>query len=199
MIQDFSGATGHRPYPMHPSGAAGRWGPGIAAVPLAFALMGSGSLAITSPILLKSHHVAVSADGMPSSPAAFTASAGEANMVAFQAALREMSDLSEVLVTEGEMQPINQQTLNYAIQLLCPLVLSMQQACSPMMLPLQGGGVGAEWHDFGLNIELRFRNVYDVYAEVEDARGIISEHHGRDPHLRLVQPALREFSRRSLG
>nr|WP_294551640.1 hypothetical protein [uncultured Rhodopila sp.] len=51
--------------------------------------------------------------------------------------------------------------------------------------------MGAEWHERGVNIELRFRRVFDVYAVIEDARGIVPDFHGRDPslqHARWLPP-----------
>ena len=114
---------------------------------------------------------------------------------AFRNALQEAIDLSELMIAQGDGDPIDHQTFIFAVQSLLPFVVSLALPC-PMVLPLQNGGVGAEWHDLGMNVELRFRKLYDVYAVVEDAHNIVLHYHGRDPYLQNVEPALRELSHR---
>ena len=69
---------------------------------------------------------------------------------------------------------------------------------APLVLPLQNGGIGAEWQVFGMNIELRFRNPYHIYSVLEDARGVIPPFHGRDPHLVQARTTLRELATRAV-
>jgi hypothetical protein len=99
------------------------------------------------------------------------------------------------MIAQGDGDPFDHQTFTYAVQSLLPFIVSLALPC-PMMLPLQDGGIGAEWHDLGMNVELRFRKLYDVYAVVEDAHDIVSPYHGRDPYLRNVESALLELSHR---
>jgi hypothetical protein len=129
------------------------------------------------------------------SPAALTDEAIWGRFGKLLDALTEASELSETMVSEDEASPIDDQTLSYAIGALTPLFISMEIP-APLILPLQNGGIGAEWHDFGMNIELRFRNPYHTYAVLEDARGVIPPFHGRDPRLVQAHTALREFATR---
>ena len=113
-------------------------------------------------------------------------------------ALIEAIELSKTLVAENEAAPINDQTYFYVVNVLAPLIVGMELPV-PLILPLQNGGIGAEWHDHGMNIELRFRNPYDIYAVLEDARGAIQPFYGRDPFLVQTRAALRELSTRAVG
>jgi hypothetical protein len=116
----------------------------------------------------------------------------------FREALRDALELSDTMIADEAGEPIDNQTLIYAIQTLEPLVMSLKLP-PPLMLPLQNGGIGAEWHTSGMNIELRFRKPYDVYAVLEDAQGAVPQYHGRDPHLVQAGSALCELSARSAG
>lgn len=68
----------------------------------------------------------------------------------------------------------------------------------PLILPLDDGGVSAEWHDHGLNIEVRFRSSNSYYVVIEDARAQIPEYRGRDPLLARVIEAISALARRSI-
>src|SRR6516225_6752499 len=68
------------------------------------------------------------------------------------------------------MRPVDDQTLLYAVQSLAPLILSLELP-PPLVLPLQNGGIGAEWHTSGMNIELRVRKPYGIYAVLEERPG----------------------------
>ena len=120
---------------------------------------------------------------------------GSLALDAFAAVIREAIELAASLSEEGEFAPINRQTYEYAIKSLLPLVGAFALP-APLLLPLENGGIGAEWHDRGLNIELRFRAPYDVYAVIEDARGTVEPLHGRDNNLAKAQTALGEFAHR---
>jgi hypothetical protein len=135
----------------------------------------------------------------PESPAALTERSVRATLVEeLYKALIEAIELSRTMVAEDEAAPINHQTYFYAVKVLAPLIIAMELPV-PLILPLQNGGIGAEWHDRGMNIELRFRNPYHIYAVLEDARGEILPFHGRDPHLVRARVALHEFTTRWLG
>jgi hypothetical protein len=169
---------------------------------LAAAVLSAG-VAGTSPVLTSpvSMHRASSAtpEGLRQwSPAALTERAVRARLEEFGKAVAEAIELSDAMVAENEAAPINYQTLTYAVEALAPLIVAMGLS-SPLMLPLQNGGIGAEWHDVGMNIELRFRSPYHVYAVLEDARGAIPPFHGRDPHLVHTRLAMRRFATRAVG
>ena len=66
----------------------------------------------------------------------------------------------------------------------------------PLVLPLRDGGVGVEWHECGLNIELRFRYSARAYVLIEDVRGIIPAHQSEDHFFMWSETALRELSER---
>jgi hypothetical protein len=133
------------------------------------------------------------------SPAALTGRSVRATLVEeFGKALIEAIELSKTMVAESEAAPLNDQTYFYAFNVLAPLIIAMELPV-PLILPLQNGAIGAEWHDHGLNIELRFRNPYDIYAVLEDARDAIQPFYGRDPFLVETLAALRELSTRAVG
>jgi hypothetical protein len=67
----------------------------------------------------------------------------------------------------------------------------------PLISPMRRGGLSAEWHERGMNIELRFRGPRDVYAVIEDARGAIEDFRGRDPDLARAADAIAELAVRS--
>ena len=115
---------------------------------------------------------------------------------AFFDAVREAVDQAVAMADEGEIAPPNAQTYQFAIVSLAPLA-HVFALPAPLLLPLQDGGIGAEWHDHGLNVELRFRAPYDVYAVIEDADAIVDELHGRDNDLKKAQLALAELSHRA--
>ena len=129
------------------------------------------------------------------SPVDFTRKPADLKIKEFISAFYEAKKLSEMMVVEGEGAALNIQTWIYAAQELISLVATLDLP-SPLMLPLQNGGIGAEWHDLGLNIELRFRNPYQIYAVLEDARGIIPELHDYDPNLVQARISLRELATR---
>ncbi len=116
----------------------------------------------------------------------------------FREALRDALELSDTMIADEAGDPIDNQTMIYAIQSLEPLFMSLNLP-PPLVLPLQNGGIGTEWHTSGMNIELRFRKPYDVYAVLEDAQGAVPPYHGRDPHLVQSRSALCELSARSAG
>jgi hypothetical protein len=76
-----------------------------------------------------------------------------------------------------------------------PLFVSLRL---PLIMPMDDGGVSAEWHEQGLNIEVRFRASRSAYAVIEDARTQIPEYRGRDPMLARVIEALITLARRSI-
>ena len=110
-------------------------------------------------------------------------------------AVSDAIQLNGTMVAAEEGDPLDSQTLLYAIQSLAPLVMSLRLP-PPLILPLESGGIGAEWHTSGMNIELRFRKPYDVYAVLEDVRGATTPFYGRDPDLVHTHPALQQLSRR---
>ena len=59
--------------------------------------------------------------------------------------------------------PHGQATVDYAVQSLLPII-KRYKLPAPLMLPLQNAGIGFERHTGGMNIELRFRKPYQVYA-----------------------------------
>ena len=67
----------------------------------------------------------------------------------------------------------------------------------PLILPLDLGGLSAEWHNHGLNIEIRFRASQPVYLIIEDARAQIKEYRGRDPSLARAFQAIIALAHRS--
>jgi hypothetical protein len=113
----------------------------------------------------------------------------------FFEALSDALELNATMADAEEGDPFDVQTWQYAVQSLEPLIASLELPI-PLILPLQNGGISAEWHAAGMNVELRFRKPYDVYAVLE-GRGDPT-FHGRDPDLGRARDALRNLSRRCL-
>jgi|SRR5271165_4543106 len=115
-------------------------------------------------------------------------------IASFKEALNDALELNVEMVNDGEGDQVDSQTVQYAALSLNPLIASMELP-TPLVLPLQNGGIGAEWHAYGMNIELRFRKPYDVYAVLEDARSP-EEFRGRDPDLERTRIAIGELGKR---
>ena len=62
--------------------------------------------------------------------------------------------------------------------------------------PLQLGGVSCEWHELGINLELRFRGLTDIFAVIEDARSELTEYYGPDGELLRAREALAVLAQR---
>lgn len=113
---------------------------------------------------------------------------------AFRDAFVAGAELAVEMSEADEMDPPDSDIWNRAAGLLstfAPLVPS------PLVHPLQLGGLSCEWHDRGLNIELRFRRDSTVFAVIEDARREVPEFHGRDPSLSRTLQALGALSERA--
>jgi hypothetical protein len=124
-----------------------------------------------------------------SSLAALSNKAAQNRINKFSRSLQDAKELTNSLMAADEGDPLDEQTLAFALNILYPLILSIELP-TPLILPLQNGGIGVEWHDCGLNIELRFRKPYDVYAKIEDALEEIPSHYGRDSNLIQTRTAL---------
>jgi hypothetical protein len=157
-------------------------------------LINSSPLAPTSPVSMLTS--ASAAQGKQEESLALTVkSIRNARLAEFGNALNDAIELSNAMVADDESAPLNPHTLIYAVEAIVPFIVAMELP-PPLILPLQNGGIGVEWHFAGMNIELRFRKPYHVYAVLEDARGEILPFYGRDPHLVRTRAALREFSSR---
>ncbi len=106
----------------------------------------------------------------------------------FAAAFNTAAELADEMVAADEMDHPDPDIWNCAWTRLSPFAATL---AAPLVSPLQLGGVSCEWHEHGMNIELRFRGIDDVYAVVEDVRGEAVEFHGRDPGLIRATSALR--------
>jgi len=104
-------------------------------------------------------------------------------MAAFASGLRfaaEMAAADEADAPNADIWAYAWRELRPFAPLLPPLLVN----------PLQLGGVSCEWHEVGINIELRFRGLADVFAVIEDARGELPEFYDRDLELRRAREAL---------
>jgi len=114
------------------------------------------------------------------------------SMIAFREQIEEAIDLSQEMVEAGDADPIDWAVFNGAIRAVLRLAGNPPASC-PLIPPLRDGGVVMEWHERGLNIELRFRAGSAPYVLVEDAMRIVPDHHDRDPDLGHAAVALREL------
>jgi hypothetical protein len=67
---------------------------------------------------------------------------------------------------------------------------------APLLAPLQLGGLSAEWHERGMNIEVRFRGAENAFVVIQDARKEVPEFLGPDPKLIRARGALEKLSAR---
>ena len=109
--------------------------------------------------------------------------------------IEDFRQLAASMVAAGEVAPISAQTFWYAAGTLAAIVETLAIP-APLLLPMQSGAFSAEWHDCGLNIELRFRGPYNAFAVIEDVQGEIATLRGPDPNLAAAVQALKVFSRR---
>lgn len=118
---------------------------------------------------------------------------------ALSAALLDALAEARSMAEDGEMEAPDADTWNAAnLALTAFLAGPLAEALDmPLISPMRRGGLSAEWHERGMNIELRFRGPHDVYAVIEDARGEIADFRGRDPHLMRAAGAIAELAVRS--
>jgi hypothetical protein len=113
--------------------------------------------------------------------------AEEQRIRAFAEAFADGIELAEQMECSGELGPPNTNVWKHALSVLIPWAAKLP---APLVAPLQSGGVSVEWHDHGLNIEMRFRGLKDVFAVIEDASDQIEDYFGRDPNLERASVAL---------
>ncbi len=128
------------------------------------------------------------------SPTALTIEPNASKLSELRQAFKEVFELLKAMIADNEIAPPNEQTWTYAAHELASMAtLSIPV---PLILPLQNGGIGFEWHKGGLNIELRFRKPYQVYVVLEDAYGVIPTLQDYDTNLESARKALRELASR---
>jgi len=76
------------------------------------------------------------------------------------------------------------------------LAVSQTKLPAPLLAPLQLGGLSAEWHERGMNIEVRFRGAENAFVVIQDARKEVPEFLGPDPKLIRARGALEKLSAR---
>jgi hypothetical protein len=113
----------------------------------------------------------------------------------YVAAFNAGAEVAAEMAAADEMDPPEPDIWEFALGALGHLAALVSP---PLVNPLQLGGVSCEWHELGMNIELRFRGLADIYAIIEDARGDLLEFRGRDPELRHAMDALRVLVERQV-
>lgn len=108
---------------------------------------------------------------------------------AFIAGLESARDI----VADDAADPPDISIWNKAIDALSPYAGDVSP---PLVTLLQLGAVSIEWHDQGLNIEVRFREDRDPFVVIEDTRDECDRYYGRDRGLIRVRTALAVLSRR---
>lgn len=109
-------------------------------------------------------------------------------------AYRSVMEMAVEMAAADEADPPSPETWGFAFLALLSFSAKLPL---PLLSPLQLGGLSAEWHERGMNIELRFRGVDDVFAVIEDATGEIPEFQGRDPTLARTAAALGRLADRA--
>jgi hypothetical protein len=101
----------------------------------------------------------------------------------------------EIARGEGDADAPDEQTWAFAWGALSQLLTGLDVPL-PLVIPAPTGGLGAEWHAAGLDIELRFRAPGRIYCAVEDGRSVISRASDFRSDLRGIGPAVRELAAR---
>lgn len=106
----------------------------------------------------------------------------------FLLACEAAADLADQMAEEGEGDPADWDTWISALRFLAP---NARYLPTPLIMPLQRGGLGFEWHTHGINLELRFRPGSPLYTLVEDARRELPASRGRENGEFRANEALR--------
>jgi hypothetical protein len=167
----------------------------------AVAAFSGGSAVITAAGAVALILEALSSDGQNTTPGAALGVSPPMAIMNGRAHRRELfeglmaaADTAFELAAEDEADPPSASVWAYARVALERLGESVS---TPMFTPLQLGGISAEWHEHGMNIELRFRGVQEVFVVIEDAKGELPDFHGPDPKLTAAASALRHLADRA--
>ncbi len=117
-------------------------------------------------------------------------------LVGLREAVADAKIFAGLLVEEGE-DPPDPTIWAWAVNRL-EAIATRYDVSVPNLSPLERGRISAEWHDAGIDIELRFRRPGDVYLVLSDARRVVEAFEGRDPLLEKAYAALQEFAGRLL-
>jgi hypothetical protein len=117
-------------------------------------------------------------------------------MQGYREAFESAAFLVQDMIAAGDIDQPNTAIWQQAIYALVPYSAWIEK---PLVYPLQLGGVSVEWHGEGLDIEVRFRGVGDIFTVVKDARNEQPRYLGRDPDLTHANAALRVLAARTRG
>ena len=106
------------------------------------------------------------------------------------------AELAQEMVEADEMDPPDVGVWRMAVIRIDPFVGRVNP---PLVYPLQLGGVSLEWHENGINLEIRFRGQEDIYVVIEDAEKELVEFHGQDFDFAQTQCALETLVSRQLS
>ena len=109
---------------------------------------------------------------------------------------RSAGTLVQDMIASGDIDQPDTALWQHAIVALAPYAARIEK---PLVYPLQLGGVSVEWHAEGLDIEIRFRGVGDIFTVVKDARNERPRYLGRDLELARATAALRALAARTVG
>jgi hypothetical protein len=123
---------------------------------------------------------------------ASAAAAAQSYLEAFESA----ASVALEMIAAGDIDQPDAALWEQAINVLAPYAARIEK---PLVYPLQLGGVSVEWHAEGLDIEIRFRGVGDIFTVVKDVRNKLPRHLGRDPELTHATTALRTLAARTAG
>jgi hypothetical protein len=112
---------------------------------------------------------------------------------AFRRAFDDALDVAREMVADDAADPPDFNIWNNAVERLGPYASVLP---APLVGLLQLGGVSVEWHECGLNIEVRFRKDTAPYVVIEDVRGVCPAFHGRKDSASALDFALRVLAQR---
>ena len=113
----------------------------------------------------------------------------------YREAFDTAAELAAEMLAANEMDAADPVIWRFALESFLPFAWLISP---PLVNPLQLGGLSCEWHEHGMNIEVRFRGVSDVFTIVEDALGEMPDFHGRDSTLGHALDALSLFAKRQV-
>lgn len=111
----------------------------------------------------------------------------EAKKESFRRAMFESIDIMQEMVLADEIGLPDINIWRLALSKIGPYVGDINP---PLAYPLQLGGLSLEWHENGINLEIRFYSEDKIYVVVEDAKRDLEEFHGQDKGFLKAQHAL---------
>jgi len=116
------------------------------------------------------------------------------NIAKFREAFNLGLDCAGAMVSDDALDPPDPKIWNYALDAVRNFAGFVP---TPLVTPLQLGGVSVEWHAYGIDLEIWFRSGAPPFVLIDDVRDAFPTFQGRDSHLSHAYTALKHLADRS--